>query len=497
LLLAAIVAACLQSPPASAAFDDPLPGFWLESLRYTAEGPAEDAALGDADGDGDLDLFVVDGRLELWRNDGRGAFPDSADALAPGSFTSIACADLDGDAHLDVVGALAAGAGTLAFLRGLGGGDFAPPVLWSNGARYREIVLADLDADGTPEILGVRSPESAAGFEILRYTGEGGFQVDGHLLDGSNVATVAVADLNDDARPDVVAGVLAGQRPARLEVLVGDGGRFTTAATAIPGAPSFRPHQIVPVDLDGDGDLDLVTGEDDGLTNVFINDGTARAWTIADREFAPRVGWATVHAADTDLDGRSELFVSWRARGREGILISEYQCGDDPSLARPTLYSYTHSWDLAEDSVSLPPTGAVSGDLDLDGRPDLVLIGRTTSDRPAAAPRGVIGVILTRPDGRLGAIRFLPVAGGAGRIHAVRLRPAGPVDILLGGPGVARVDLSSGAARRIADGRLVGATDLNRDGRDDLLIASGDSVHVRLTGGTASPEDSTRGSPAS
>jgi hypothetical protein len=59
--------------------------------------------LGDLDGDGDLDAFVVndDYAKRVWMNDGTGSFTDSGQALTSSNSRGVALGDLDGNGSLD------------------------------------------------------------------------------------------------------------------------------------------------------------------------------------------------------------------------------------------------------------------------------------------------------------------------------------------------------------------------------------------------------------
>ncbi|MCB8966362.1 MAG: VCBS repeat-containing protein [Ardenticatenaceae bacterium] len=61
--------------------------------------------LGDVDGDGDLDAFVVNGTSayqanRVWFNDGTGLFSDSGEPMGNAQSRSIVLGDLNGDGRL-------------------------------------------------------------------------------------------------------------------------------------------------------------------------------------------------------------------------------------------------------------------------------------------------------------------------------------------------------------------------------------------------------------
>jgi hypothetical protein len=127
-------------------------------------------ALGDLDGDGDLDaLQMSDGTSngKVWLNDGAGAFSDSGQSLSnPGGAGTwwVALGDLDGDRDLDAF--VACGDG-----RGLGDLPDTPNLIWLNdgtgvlsdsglrlgNADSQEVALGDLDGDGDLDAFVVNS----------------------------------------------------------------------------------------------------------------------------------------------------------------------------------------------------------------------------------------------------------------------------------------------------------------------------------------------------
>jgi len=198
-------------------------------------GGTRDAAFGDLDGDGLVDLVVVgnDGRLTLFRNAGQGRFEDATAASgltqggAQGHAAAVAVGDYDNDGFLDL------------FVASAGG---TAPVLYHNRG------------DGTFE-----SDRRSAAFATL----------------GTLAARAALFfDYDNDGFLDLVvvgAPTKAGARGVYL-FRNDQTGRFVDHSAILPD-DLRAARRVAAVDYDRDGDLDLIVVGEDGRPRLLLNDG--------------------------------------------------------------------------------------------------------------------------------------------------------------------------------------------------------------------------------
>lgn len=234
------------------------------SYLPTAGGSQHGLDLSDYDGDGDLDsILLVDdifeSYLDIGTNDGSGslggvAFEFVADAPAQDAF--VLCADLDGDGVDTVFVIGASGLWSL----GEWGGPEPDALLVAEGPEsLRQIVAADLNADGAPD-LAVSSRKSGGVFVLLN-DGAGLLGAPTFFATGRGPEALAAGDLTGDGLVDLV---VPNRRDDDAAVLAGDGtGAFQLAGSfALPA----RPVRIGLTDLDLDGDLDVLAASAEGAS---------------------------------------------------------------------------------------------------------------------------------------------------------------------------------------------------------------------------------------
>jgi len=131
------------------------------------------------------------------------------------------------------------------------------------------------------------------------------------LAAGDSVTCAAAGDLNGDGAVDLVFG----NEAEPLHLMVGDGrGGFSTLAGAF-GADTGAVTAIVLLDVDADGRLDVCLGSDGGLTRLWRNLGDGRFGDESNRLPPDRPSVRAIAAGDLDGDGRVDLVLADFAGG--------------------------------------------------------------------------------------------------------------------------------------------------------------------------------------
>lgn len=285
--------------------------------------------IGDFDEDGRPDLAVPNSDWLLppegthyshvLRGFGNGEFADaqpwdSGAALPVG----VALGDFDGDDDLDLATAnLEANAAFV--LDNQGGMAFATPLAVGVPGVASSISAGDLDEDGRDDLI-VTVPGALA----LILNGAAGPSSGGTIdLAGLTPMHVEVADFDSDGHQDLAVVTQGGFGEGQVTVLHGTG--EASFPERVSHAVGVAPWWVESGDLDGDGDLDLAVG-DNGDSTVSILLGNDQGG------FTPRTilpvcqGPQAVAIADMNLDGKSDLVVGCMDSDRVEMWL---QTGED------------------------------------------------------------------------------------------------------------------------------------------------------------------------
>lgn len=359
---------------------DPM-GIFDQSTLYSI--PYEDSntdrvAVGDLDNDGDLDLVLSDWQsnyIAFYMNDGAGIFSVSQELMPFIPFGTqwedIFPRDMNNDGYLDLV-EVRYSSRDLRVTMNQGDGTFFDSVFYQTVGTPAGLALSDLDGDGDldyvyPDIAtssvrvmwnaGDGSPEFGSG---IFSTVENSFGLIADDFNGDGIADVAVSgkrddvvavhinegkfsmlkplyyevdndpeqlisgDFTGDGHVDIVT-VNTGWDVSSISLLSGNGDGSFQAQESIQ--LSSKPNYAVPVDIDSDGDLDIVatyyyTPQSPMVSVVILeNDGQGN-FQEPEMHATPDGGFA--HFAYGDFDGNTTPDLVGIARQIDPIAFGVY-----------------------------------------------------------------------------------------------------------------------------------------------------------------------------
>jgi hypothetical protein len=347
-----------------------------------------------------------------------------------------------------------------------------------NDATTESLAIGDLNVDGRPDLVTANSASDTV--SVLLNKGDGAFEDGRDYSTGDQPMEAAIGDLNGDGKPDLATANFA-YGAESVSVLLNSGdGSFQAKLDYHIGT---NPLSVAIGDLNGDGKQDLVTANPLGGA-VYSGLGTVSV--LLNRG---NVGFesprdytvpapAKVAIGDLNHDGKPDL-VAVNESESHSVLSVLPNNGDGSFAGR-------HDFRTGSGSESI-----AVGDLNRDGKPDLVTAnGRADSlsvllnlgDFSFGPKRDYHGGLNSPPDVAIGDL----TGDGKPDLVTSNLRdinaPSRSTIMLL-------INKGDGTFPRRLEYRTrafvssLAVSDLNGDGRPDLAIASGDEpsgVSVRI-----------------
>jgi len=441
----------------------------------------DDVLVADLDADGVHEVLVIGGdEVSVVRDVGSQTpfVSKTMSALGTeghGYKTEGTTADLNGDGHLDLV---LDDSGVFRILHGTDDG-FVDQVLRVPLYGVNITSSGDLDGDGSQEFVGF---DGLVGDELRVY---GSRDVTLPSLDREpaflpfqdayeGLQSLRLGDIDGDGQTDLLL-----RRGSDEALLWGDGGHFART-TALRGVSPHGTEDLRLVDLDGDGQDERIV-----VTSAAAE---IRAWTWEGRYWDPRFtieGTAERGARqsllvdDIDGDGIVDIAAAWGAREADlttGVQVAFGEASEalDPA---PPAYSGLEvilqrpyaGWLPEEPPIEGPAPSLQSGDLDGDGRPELIVDGSRYGET----------LLLWNEGDRSFRAEVL---------DATSARIIGPGDLVLTEDGVLwRVPVYGrrlGARARVAEvsGYLREVTECTGDELPDLLLSGSPGLLVGVSG---------------
>ncbi|MAW77398.1 MAG: hypothetical protein CMJ95_08440 [Planctomycetes bacterium] len=292
-------------------------GNFVDSGQPLGSSSSQGVELGDLDGDGDIDAFVVNNNQpnRVWINQGgdqqgpgsQGEFLDSGQSLGTLPSLDVALGDIDGDGDLDAFVANGGFQTNVVWInqgydQGGTEGVFDPQVLSQASMNSRDVALVDLDGDDDLDAVVANLNQSNNVW--INQGGdqpgnEGEFSLGQALGVGASWG-VDTGDLNGDQRPDVF---IANYNQPHRVWFNDQNGNLVDSGQALGQAISST---VVLGDLDGDGDLDgFVTNMQ--ANHLWINNMLQSCNDDLDGDGIPNsCDLDLVLGADCDQDGQAD-----------------------------------------------------------------------------------------------------------------------------------------------------------------------------------------------
>jgi hypothetical protein len=316
----------------------------------------------------------------------------------------VASADFNGDGNADIA-VLNSGDGSLSILISNGDGTFQPPRTTVIAVSPRAMAVGDVNGDGFPDVI---TDDLNNVLHVLLGNGDGTFQA-ASTIQNAVAAGIAIGDFNGDGKADLAAADFSGDRVV-LHLGKGDG-TFLAPSFVSAGAIAGTKN-VVAVDLNGDGKLDLVTvNMFSNNISVLIGNGDGSFKTpVLYALLGPGSSPQALACGDINGDGIPDVIVAVTGQFKIAVFLGN---GDGTITHHGDLTLPRYVFDIA------------IGDVNADRKADLI----TSTDR-GTPDSSFATILLGNNDGTFGMPVDYAVAAGSASVVAGDFNGDGILDVV-------------------------------------------------------------------
>ncbi|MBL4604325.1 MAG: VCBS repeat-containing protein, partial [Flavobacteriaceae bacterium] len=279
--------------------------FTINNIASNVSGTVTVSAA-DMDNDGDIDILTVaatGGQITWYENNGSESFAANAITELVVGGNNIIPADVNNDGFLDIVVSSSSSSVGLVWYQNDGVADptFSKQTIDSS-TNFKTIFAVDLDEDNDLDIVYTSLTDANVGWYKYN-SATGSFETKNILISGNQTATVLPIDIDGDGDPDLVHATVGAT--GSVSWYENNGNQSFTLRSIVAHSLD-NLIAITAGDVDGDGDIDLLSAsEGDDTIALFVNDGSQNFTKVDITTLAD--GVQSIEIADVDSNGDLDI----------------------------------------------------------------------------------------------------------------------------------------------------------------------------------------------